>query len=474
MSAPATPSPTRTAMGRTHRRAVIVGSASAALLVAVGLVTMTVGDYPLSLSETLQTLFGGGSQRDQYIIFEVRLPRLLMAVLCGVGLGSSGAIMQALLRNPLASPELLGITGGASVAAVAGTLMFGLGGLALVGLAFAGGLVIAAVLLVAAAREGSSSYRIVLAGVGIAFVCVSVVGYLMKRAQLNEAQMALRWITGSIDATAWSDVLVLGAVLVIALPLAAIAGAEPAAARARRRPGRGARGLRAAIPHWAARHRGAHGRNRYRIRRPDRLRSAVGTGDRPRTRGSRLDRHHRIRSARRRTARRVRHRRAACAGPGGSGRRRHRNGRRPLSSVAARTSERTPIMTDAPVLRAEGLSTGYPGVRISDGLNLEIRPGSFTALVGANGSGKSTLLSTLARILPAHGGRVLLDDVDVHRMNRKAFARTVGMLPQHPSAPEGITVAELAARGRYPTEGCSADSGPTMRRPSTRLWQSPA
>ncbi|MGO1515655.1 MAG: iron chelate uptake ABC transporter family permease subunit, partial [Agrococcus casei] len=145
-----TPSPTRAAMGRTHRRAVIVGTASAALLVAVSLVTMTVGDYPLSPAETIQTLFGGGSQRDQYIIFEVRLPRLLMAVLCGVGLGASGAIMQALLRNPLASPELLGITGGASVAAVAGTLMFGLGGLALVGLAFAGGLVIAAVLLVAA------------------------------------------------------------------------------------------------------------------------------------------------------------------------------------------------------------------------------------------------------------------------------------------------------------------------------------
>ncbi|MGO1837730.1 FecCD family ABC transporter permease [Agrococcus casei] len=226
MSALMTPSPTRAAMGRTHRRAVIVGTASAALLVAVSLVTMTVGDYPLSLAETIQTLFGGGSQRDQYIIFEVRLPRLLMAVLCGVGLGASGAIMQALLRNPLASPELLGITGGASVAAVAGTLMFGLGGLALVGLAFAGGLVIAAVLLVAAAREGSSSYRIVLAGVGIAFVCVSVVGYLMKRAQLNEAQMALRWITGSIDATAWRDVLVLGAVLLLALPLAAIAGAS--------------------------------------------------------------------------------------------------------------------------------------------------------------------------------------------------------------------------------------------------------
>lgn len=108
---------------------------------------------------------------------------------------------------------------------------------------------------------------------------------------------------------------------------------------------------------------------------------------------------------------------------------------------------------NSPVLRAEGLATGYPGARISTDLDLTIKPGSFTALVGANGSGKSTLLSTLARILPAQGGRVLLDDQDAHRINRKAFARTVGMLPQHPTAPEGITVAELAARGRYPHRG---------------------
>ena len=107
----------------------------------------------------------------------------------------------------------------------------------------------------------------------------------------------------------------------------------------------------------------------------------------------------------------------------------------------------------SPVLRAEALSTGYPGVRISTGVDLEIEPGSFTALVGANGSGKSTLLSTLARILPAQGGRVLLDDTDVRGMQRKAFARIVGMLQQHPSAPEGLTAAELVARGRYPHRG---------------------
>lgn len=222
MSAVATQSPVRYAMRKTHRRAVIVGASAAALVVAVSLVTLVTGDYKLTLLEAIETLFGGGSQRDQYIVFEVRLPRLTMALLCGVGLGAAGAIMQSMLRNPLASPELLGITGGATVAAVSGSLMFGLGGLALVGAAFLGGLVIAAVLLLAAAREGSSSYRIVLAGVGIAFVCVSIVGFIMKRVQLNEAQVAMRWMTGSLEATHWSDALVLAVALALALPVAGV------------------------------------------------------------------------------------------------------------------------------------------------------------------------------------------------------------------------------------------------------------
>ena len=192
------------------------------LLLAVAVLSLVVGDYPLTVPEAIKTLFGGGSQRDHYVVFEVRLPRLTMATLAGVGLAASGAIMQALLRNPLASPELLGITGGASVAAVTGTLVLGVSGITLVGLAFVGGLVIAAVLLVAAAREGSSSYRIVLAGVGIAFVCVAITGFLMKRTQLNEAQMALRWMTGSLEATSWSNALVLGIVLALALPCTAV------------------------------------------------------------------------------------------------------------------------------------------------------------------------------------------------------------------------------------------------------------
>lgn len=110
-------------------------------------------------------------------------------------------------------------------------------------------------------------------------------------------------------------------------------------------------------------------------------------------------------------------------------------------------------VSETPVLRASGLTTGYSGVTISENVDLTIRPGSFTALVGANGSGKSTLMSTLARILQPLGGEVLLDDGDARALSRRAFARVVGMLPQHPSAPEGLTVAELVARGRYPHRG---------------------
>ena len=107
----------------------------------------------------------------------------------------------------------------------------------------------------------------------------------------------------------------------------------------------------------------------------------------------------------------------------------------------------------SPVLSAAGLTTGYPGTRISERLDLTIKPGSFTALVGANGSGKSTLLSTLARALNPLEGDVLLDGADARSLPRKAFARVVGMLPQHPTAPEGLTVAELVSRGRYPHRG---------------------
>ena len=110
----------------------------------------------------------------------------------------------------------------------------------------------------------------------------------------------------------------------------------------------------------------------------------------------------------------------------------------------------------APRLAARGLVAGYHDRRVIDGLDLDIAPGKVTALVGANACGKSTLLSALARILPSQGGTVTLDDVDVCGIPRRRLAQQLGMLPQQPSAPEGLSVAELVARGRYPHRGALA------------------
>jgi len=106
-----------------------------------------------------------------------------------------------------------------------------------------------------------------------------------------------------------------------------------------------------------------------------------------------------------------------------------------------------------PRLAARGLKAGYPGRTVIEGLDLEITPGRITMIIGANACGKSTLLGVLARLRPPLAGRVELDGKDVATLSRRGFARTVGLLPQHPTAPDGLSVAELVSRGRHPHRG---------------------
>ena len=101
-------------------------------------------------------------------------------------------------------------------------------------------------------------------------------------------------------------------------------------------------------------------------------------------------------------------------------------------------------------LRAEGVSLGYDGHEISENLSVEIPDGSFTVIVGPNACGKSTLLRGLSRLLPPRAGRVVLDGKAIDSYKAKEVARRLGLLPQSSLAPDGITVAELVSRGRYP------------------------
>ncbi|WBQ04872.1 ABC transporter ATP-binding protein [Kribbella sp. CA-293567] len=103
-----------------------------------------------------------------------------------------------------------------------------------------------------------------------------------------------------------------------------------------------------------------------------------------------------------------------------------------------------------PVLRTENLTLAYGGTPVVSELSVEIPAGRITVIVGANACGKSTLLRGLARLLTPKGGAVYLDDADLAQLSGGALAARLGMLPQQPVAPDGITVSDLVGRGRHP------------------------
>ncbi len=103
-----------------------------------------------------------------------------------------------------------------------------------------------------------------------------------------------------------------------------------------------------------------------------------------------------------------------------------------------------------PQLRAESLTLAYDGVRVVEALSVTIPEGAVTVVIGPNACGKSTLLRGLARLLKPAAGAVLLDGEQLARMGSKEVARRMGLLPQAPVAPEGLTVSDLVGRGRFP------------------------
>ncbi|MFF4016645.1 FecCD family ABC transporter permease [Streptomyces sp. NPDC001843] len=187
----------------------------AALTVSVLLIGT--GDFPISATDVLKTLTGNGTRIQEYIVRDLRLPRVLVGLLVGASLGLGGALFQSVSRNPLGSPDVLGLSQGSTAGAlVVIVLLSGNATEVTVG-ALIGGLVTGLAIYLLAWKQGVHGYRLVLVGIGVSAIATAVNGYLLTKADLVDAARAVVWMTGSLNGRDWAQVwplLVLCAVLV--------------------------------------------------------------------------------------------------------------------------------------------------------------------------------------------------------------------------------------------------------------------
>ncbi|MEV4391522.1 iron chelate uptake ABC transporter family permease subunit [Nonomuraea sp. NPDC049607] len=211
---------------RLRLRAVAVSVTGLVLLVMLMALNMRIGDLPMSLTEVLQGTFDVNSAA-HFVIMELRLPRALTGALVGAALALSGAIIQSIARNPLASPEILGVTTGASVTVVAGVVASGsvyggtsglLASLGVPALALLGGLLGAAVVYGLAWRRGLDGYRLVLVGIGVAAVFTNVKFWLLTVGDVNDTGRAMVWISGSLNGRGWEHVVPVALALAVLIP----------------------------------------------------------------------------------------------------------------------------------------------------------------------------------------------------------------------------------------------------------------
>ena len=209
---------------RLRRRELAVCLALVVAILVVFTAALVVGDFPLSVGEVFSSLTGRGTRAADFIVYDLRLPRVLTGIAVGVCFGVSGAVFQSMVRNPLASPDIIGISAGASACAVVAILALGLGGYLVSAFAFVGALVTAIAIYLLAWRQGVSGYRLVLVGIGIGAMMYALIDYLMTRASVWDAQVALRWLTGSLNGASTAELQPLLVIMALTLPLTLWAG----------------------------------------------------------------------------------------------------------------------------------------------------------------------------------------------------------------------------------------------------------
>jgi iron complex transport system permease protein len=200
-----------------HRRSAAVAVGLTLVLAAVGVAYLCVGERFVEPSEVLKVLVGQDS-RAAFVVEELRMPRLAVGLMVGAAFGIAGALIQTVARNPLASPDIIGISQGAGALTV-GAMTFGLTSYTVLPyLSIAGGIAAAALVYVFAWRGGLHATRFVLIGIGFAIALRSLITLFMTKGDYLVAQQAQIWMTGSLNGRGWDEAAPILWTLIVLLP----------------------------------------------------------------------------------------------------------------------------------------------------------------------------------------------------------------------------------------------------------------
>lgn len=203
---------------RARRRGIVIAILIVALLLAF-VASVTLGRTVYGLDQVWGVVTGQAQGGAVFTVGELRLPRATLGVLAGFALGIAGTTFQTLLGNPLASPDILGITAGAGAAAVFGIIVLGLNETFSSALALTGALATALAIFLLSQRGGFTGMRFILIGIGTAAILQSVTSYMLARAVEWDIQRAMQWLTGSLGGASWESVLPLAIACLVAVPV---------------------------------------------------------------------------------------------------------------------------------------------------------------------------------------------------------------------------------------------------------------
>ncbi|MCB5167050.1 iron chelate uptake ABC transporter family permease subunit [Streptomyces bambusae] len=204
---------------RVEPRALAAGILLSALALLTAVVLIGTGDFAIAPADVVKTLLGNGSPADDFIVNDLRLPRALVGLLVGAAFGMSGSVFQTVTRNPLASPDILGFSYGSAVGALCAIVLFKADALGVAGGAVVGGVLAGTAIYLLSWKQGVHGYRMVLIGIGCSAMLLSVIQYLLTKAEDVDAARGMVWLTGSLSGRDWSQVWPLLATCAVLFPL---------------------------------------------------------------------------------------------------------------------------------------------------------------------------------------------------------------------------------------------------------------